>query len=84
MFALPSSKMTSSLYGKVTLCPDAIITLLNLVRCFITAESSTYAAAAAASGSGSMSGSSPYIVSSPAGQGKYCNSQIRGKILQNL
>ena len=32
--------MASSLYGKVTLCQDAIITLLTLIRCFITAESS--------------------------------------------
>jgi len=31
--------MTSSLYGKVTLCQDAIITLLTLIRCFITSES---------------------------------------------
>ncbi|OXA60252.1 WD repeat and FYVE domain-containing protein 3 [Folsomia candida] len=68
VFALPSSKMTSSLYGKVNICPDAIITLLNLVRCFITAESSTYSA-------NSMSGSSPYIAMSPTGQGQGFNYQ---------
>jgi len=39
VFALSANRMISSLYGKVTLCPDAIITLLTLIRCFITAES---------------------------------------------
>lgn len=34
--------MTSSLYGKGTICPDAIITLLTLIRCFITAESALH------------------------------------------
>ncbi|CAG7725994.1 unnamed protein product [Allacma fusca] len=38
VFALPSNKMISSLYGKVTLCPDAINTLLTVTRVFITAD----------------------------------------------
>jgi hypothetical protein len=43
VFAVPSNKMASSLYGKVTLCPDAMITLLTLIRCYITAETPNYA-----------------------------------------
>jgi len=42
VFAIPSNKMASSLYGKVTLCPDAIVTLLTLIRCYITAETPNY------------------------------------------
>lgn len=38
VFALPSNKMTSSLYGKVSLCPDAINTLLTVTRVFITCD----------------------------------------------
>lgn len=41
VFALPASKMTSSLYGKVVLCPDAIIALLSITRCYIVAESAS-------------------------------------------